>query len=45
VAGGRAAVDALRRADFDVLVRTPRARRRDVLRHALRLSMSREAVA
>ena len=37
VAGGRAAIDALRRARWDVLVRTPRARRRDVIRHLLRL--------
>jgi squalene synthase HpnC len=37
VAGGRAAIDALRRADFDVLTRTPKGRRRDVVRHGLRL--------
>jgi len=37
VAGGRAAIDALRRADFDVLTRTPKGRRRDVVRHLLRL--------
>jgi squalene synthase HpnC len=37
VAGGRAAVDGLRRAHWDVLARTPRVRRRDVLRHLLRL--------
>lgn len=33
VAGGRAALDALRRADGDVLAGPPRPRRRDVLRH------------
>jgi hypothetical protein len=38
VAGGLATVDALRRAKFDVLASTPRPRRRDVLRHALRLT-------
>jgi squalene synthase HpnC len=38
VAGGLATVDALRRAEFDVLASTPRPRRRDVLRHALRLT-------
>jgi squalene synthase HpnC len=37
VAGGRATVDALRRARWDVLAETPRVRRRDVLRHLLRL--------
>jgi len=37
VAGGLATVDALRRADFDVMVTTPRPRKRDVARHALRL--------
>jgi hypothetical protein len=37
VAGGRAAVDALRWARWDVLAETPRVRRRDVLRHLLRL--------
>lgn len=37
VAGGRAAVDALRRARWDVLAQTPRVRRRDVVRHLLRL--------
>ena len=36
-AGGYAAVDSIRRCDFDVLRRSPRTRRRDVLRHALRL--------
>jgi squalene synthase HpnC len=35
VAGGRAAIDALRRRDGDVLSGTPRARRADVARHAL----------
>jgi squalene synthase HpnC len=35
VAGGRAALDALRRADGDVLAGPPRPRRRDVLRHLL----------
>lgn len=33
VAGGRAAADALRRAEWDVLAGTPTARRRDVVRH------------
>ncbi|MGB9282180.1 MAG: squalene synthase HpnC [Pseudonocardiaceae bacterium] len=33
LAGGRAALDALRRADGDVLAGPPRPRRRDVLRH------------
>ncbi len=37
VAGGRAAIDGLRRAHWDVLARTPRVRRRDVLRHLARL--------
>ena len=37
IAGGRATVDALRRADHDVLRVTPRPRRRDVVRHALPL--------
>jgi len=37
VAGGRATVDAIRRADFDVLVSTPRPRRRDVVRHLVAL--------
>ena len=36
LAGGLAAVDALRRDRADVLVATPRARRRDVARHLLR---------
>jgi squalene synthase HpnC len=35
VAGGRAAVDALRRTAGDVLTGPPRPRRRDVLRHLL----------
>jgi squalene synthase HpnC len=35
VAGGRAAADALRRSDFDPLVATPSARRRDVARHVV----------
>jgi squalene synthase HpnC len=33
VAGGRAALDALRRSDGDIFGVTPRPRRRDVLRH------------
>jgi phytoene/squalene synthetase len=33
VAGGRATVDALRRAGGEVLAATPRPRRRDLLRH------------
>jgi squalene synthase HpnC len=33
LAGGLATVDALRRADYDVLATTPRPRRTDVLRH------------
>ncbi|MEN3269805.1 squalene/phytoene synthase family protein [Pseudonocardia sp.] len=33
VAGGRAAADALRRADWDVLAGSPTTRRRDVVRH------------
>ncbi|WP_338051715.1 squalene synthase HpnC [Pseudonocardia acidicola] len=37
VAGGYAAVDALRRADGDVLSSSPPARRRDVFRHLVRL--------
>ena len=37
VAGGFATADALRAASYDVLSRTPRPRRRDVLRHFLRL--------
>ncbi|GEL21927.1 phytoene synthase [Pseudonocardia sulfidoxydans NBRC 16205] len=35
-AGGRAAADALRRSDFDVLAGAPEARRRDVVRHLVR---------
>ena len=35
VAGGRAALDALRRSDGDIFGATPRPRRRDVLRHLL----------
>jgi squalene synthase HpnC len=37
LAGGYAALDALRRVDFAVLAGTPRARRRDVLRHLVLL--------
>jgi squalene synthase HpnC len=37
VAGGRATIDALRREDFDVLTRTPKGRRRDLVRHLVRL--------
>jgi squalene synthase HpnC len=37
VAGGLATVDALRRADHEVLTAVPRPRRRDVARHGLRL--------
>jgi squalene synthase HpnC len=33
VAGGRAAIDAMRRADYDVLSGTPRPRGRDVVTH------------
>jgi squalene synthase HpnC len=40
VAGGRAAVDALRRSGGEVLAATPRARKRDVLRHLLRLLLT-----
>jgi len=35
LAGGLATVDALRRADYDVLALTPRPRRSDVLRHLI----------
>ncbi|RTL67025.1 MAG: squalene synthase HpnC [Pseudonocardiaceae bacterium] len=35
-AGGRAAADALRRSDFDVLPGAPEAKRRDVVRHLVR---------
>jgi squalene synthase HpnC len=41
VAGGRAAVDALRRCRGEVLAGTPRTRRRDVLRHLPRLLLTR----
>jgi squalene synthase HpnC len=37
IAGGRATVDAIRRANHDVLQATPHPRRRDVARHAARL--------
>jgi phytoene/squalene synthetase len=37
VGGGRATVEAIRRADHDVLRTTPHARKRDVARHAIRL--------
>jgi squalene synthase HpnC len=37
VAGGRAAIDGLRRAHWDVLARTPRVRRRDLLLHLVKL--------
>jgi squalene synthase HpnC len=40
VAGGRAAVDALRRSGGEVLAATPRARKWDVLRHLLRLLLT-----
>jgi squalene synthase HpnC len=40
VAGGRAAVDALRRSGGEVLAATPRTRNRDVLRHLLRLVLT-----
>ncbi|MDT7594900.1 MAG: hypothetical protein QOJ06_446 [Pseudonocardiales bacterium] len=45
VAGGRAALDALRRADGDVLAGPPRPRRRDVLRHLLSLLRQARSVA
>ncbi|HEY0532249.1 MAG TPA: squalene/phytoene synthase family protein, partial [Actinoplanes sp.] len=35
LAGGLATVDALRRADYDVLARTPRPHQADVLRHLI----------
>jgi squalene synthase HpnC len=41
VAGGRAAVDALRRCGGEVLAGTPRTRKRDVLRHLPRLLLAR----
>jgi squalene synthase HpnC len=37
VAGGRATVDAFRQAEYDVVTRSPRPRRRDVVRHTTRL--------
>jgi squalene synthase HpnC len=37
VAGGRATIDAIRRAGYDVLSGTPRPRRRDVVSHLLGL--------
>lgn len=40
-AGGRATADALRRADFDVLAKKVRPRRRDIARHAMRLLVAR----
>jgi squalene synthase HpnC len=43
-AGGLATVDALRRAEFDVLTATPRPRRRDVVRHIIRLLCTRAGV-
>ncbi len=43
VAGGRAAVDALRRAGGEVLSATPRTRKRDVLRHLPRLLLTRSS--
>jgi squalene synthase HpnC len=43
LAGGRAAIDALRRARWDVLSGSPRVRRRDVLCHAARLWWGRTA--
>ena len=41
VAGGRATVDALRRASFDVLAGPPKPRKADVLRHAAPLLAAR----
>jgi len=41
VAGGRAAVDALRRCGGEVLAATPSTRKRDVLRHLPRLLLTR----
>jgi squalene synthase HpnC len=41
VAGGRAAVDALRRCGGEVLAAPPRTRKRDVLRHLPRLLVTR----
>jgi squalene synthase HpnC len=43
VAGGWAAVDALRRCGGEVLAGTPRTRKRDVLRHLPRLLLARGA--
>jgi squalene synthase HpnC len=43
VAGGRAAIDALRRARWDVLSQHPRVRKRDVVRHLARLWWGRAA--
>jgi squalene synthase HpnC len=43
VAGGRAAVDALRRCGGEVLAATPRTRKRDVLRHLPRLLLMRSS--
>jgi squalene synthase HpnC len=43
VAGGRAALDALRRANGDVLAGPPHPRRRDVLRHLVLLLASADA--
>ncbi len=40
VAGGRAAIDALRRCGGEVLAATPRARKRDMLRHLVRLLLT-----
>jgi squalene synthase HpnC len=37
VAGGYAAADSLERCDYDVLFHAPRTRRRDLLRHLLRV--------
>lgn len=39
-AGGHAAVDSIRRCDYDVLRGSPRPRRRDLLRHGARLLLS-----
>ncbi|HET9258226.1 MAG TPA: squalene synthase HpnC [Pseudonocardiaceae bacterium] len=44
LAGGYAALDALRRADGDVLAGPPRPRRRDVLRHLSRALRIRQSV-
>jgi squalene synthase HpnC len=45
LAGGRAALDALRRAHGDVLAGPPRPRRRDLLRHLTRLLTRTSAAA